>query len=73
MTKKDIELFLIEKQGYLKKAPIETAKAIWKKSHKYTLPKTHSELEKELNLIGTVQRALELLRLYRKKLKPQNL
>lgn len=73
MTKKDIELFLIEKQGYLKKAPIETAKAIWKKSHKYTLPKTHSELEKELNLIGTVQRAFRAAKTLQKEVKTSEL
>lgn len=55
MFKKEIENFLIEKQGYLKKAPIETAKAIWKKSPKYKLPKTGIELEKELDLIRKVQ------------------
>jgi len=73
MTKKDIELFLIEKQGYLKKAPIETAKAIWKKSSKYTLPKTHSELEKELNLIGTVQRAFRAAKTLQKEVKTSEL
>lgn len=55
MIKKQVELFLIEKQGYLKKAPIETAKAIWKKSSKHSLPKTRVELEKELELIRKVQ------------------
>lgn len=55
MVKKEVESFLIEKQGYLKKAPIETAKAIWKKSPKYSLPKTKVELEKELELIRKVQ------------------
>ena len=55
MTKKDIETFLIEKPGYLKKAPIETAKSIWKKSSKYSLPKNSIDLEKDLNLIKTVQ------------------
>ena len=55
MTKKEIESFLIEKQGYLKKSPIETAKAIWKKSSKHSLPKTKVELEKELELIRKIQ------------------
>lgn len=57
MTRKQIETFLIEKQGYLKKSPLETAKALWKLS---TTPKTKDELKKELELIKTVQVALRV-------------
>jgi len=55
ITKKQIETFLIEKKGYLKKSPIETAKTIWKNSPKHTLPKNQKELQKELDLIKEVQ------------------
>lgn len=52
MVKKQIEAFLIDKPGYLKKSPLETAKALWKLSH---APKTKSDLTKDIELIKTVQ------------------
>ena len=55
MTKKNIEKFLIEKKGYLKKSAIEVAKAMWKLSPKHVHPKTKKELEKELEVIKEVQ------------------
>jgi|JI10StandDraft_1071094.scaffolds.fasta_scaffold114534_3 uncharacterized protein YprB with RNaseH-like and TPR domain len=55
MTKKNIEAYLIEKKGYLKKSAIEVAKAMWKLSPKHIHPKTKKELEKELAIIKEVQ------------------
>ncbi len=54
MTKKEIELFLIKKPGYLKKSAIITAKAFWKSSEKHKLPKNEAELQKELDVIREV-------------------
>ena len=48
MTKKNIEKFLIEKKGYLKKSAIEVAKAMWKLSPKHVHPKTKKELRKAI-------------------------
>jgi uncharacterized protein YprB with RNaseH-like and TPR domain len=59
MTRKQIETFLLEKQGYLKKSPLVTAKALWKQASK-TLPKTRVELNKELAIIKDVQSNLRL-------------
>lgn len=64
MTKKQIESFLIEKKGYLKKAPIKVAEAIWRLSSKHTHPKNTTELQKELALISEVQRTLRLAKTY---------
>lgn len=58
MLKKEIEGFLLAKQGYLKKSPLEIAKGIWKQSSKHTLPKNKTELQKELDQIKDVQAAL---------------
>jgi len=55
LTKQKIEDWLISHQGYLKKSPIEAAKAIWKNSPKHFLPKGQKELQKDLALIGQVQ------------------
>lgn len=55
MNKREIEQFLVSKQGYLKKSPIEVAKVLWKQSSKHTLPKNQTELTKELNQIKEVQ------------------
>lgn len=60
MLKREIESFLVEKQGYLKKSPLEVAKAIWKISSKHTLPKNRDELVKELKQIKEVQTDLRL-------------
>lgn len=57
MTKKQIEAFLVEKQGYLKKSPLITATAMWKLSSN-TPPKTKTELSKELELVRTVQESM---------------
>ncbi len=54
MTKSQIETFLLSKKGYIKKSSIETAKAIWKASPK-SQPRTHKDLQKELDLIKEVQ------------------
>lgn len=57
MVKKDIEVFLLSKRGYLKKAPLNVAKALWKMSSK-NVPKNSTELNKELNMIKDVQQSL---------------
>lgn len=54
INKKSIEVFLRLKTGYLKKSPLETAKAIWKNSP-VSKPKSNQELVKELKLIKEVQ------------------
>lgn len=58
MLKKDIEVFLLGKRGYLKKAPLNVAKALWKTSSKAVLPKNSKELNKELDMIKDVQQSL---------------
>ena len=58
MNKKVVEQFLTSKRGYLKKSPLETAKAIWKISDKHSLPKNKEELKKELVEIAKIQSAL---------------
>lgn len=60
MTRKEVEAFLIEKKGYLKKGPRRVAVAIWKRSAKHTLPKNKDELMKELKLIRDVQANMRL-------------
>ena len=60
MIKKEIEAFLLSKQGYLKKSPIEVAKGIWKTSTKHSAPKSKDELQKELKQIADVQSTLRL-------------
>lgn len=52
MVKKQIEAFLLEKPGYLKKSPLETAKALWKISN---TQKTKKDLAKDIELVRTVQ------------------
>jgi DNA polymerase elongation subunit (family B) len=59
MTKRVIEQFLIEKQGYLKKSPLLAAQAIWK-STSSTLPKTKEEISKDVELVKTVQTNMRL-------------
>lgn len=54
LTKLEIRNFLTAKKGYIKKAPINVAKALWKRSDKHRLPKTKEELQKELVQIGEV-------------------
>lgn len=60
MLKKEIEAFLLQKQGYLKKSPLKVAKAIWKSSNRMLLPKTREAVNKELNLIKDIQKNLRL-------------
>lgn len=50
-----IEQFLKEKKGYLKKSALETATAIWKKSPKHFDRRNNVELQKEVDLIAEVQ------------------
>jgi len=54
MLRKQVELFLRSKVGYLKKSPLEAAKAIWKVTPS-SKPKSNEELKKELKLIKEVQ------------------
>lgn len=58
MVKKQVETFLQEKRGYIKKSPINVAKRMWKLSPKHVLPKNKKELEKELEVIKEVQSAM---------------
>ncbi len=60
MTKKDIEVFLLERPGYLKKSPLEVAKKLWKHSSKHNLPKNELELKKELEVIKGVMAAMRV-------------
>lgn len=60
MIKKEIENFLLAKQGYLKKSPLEVAKGIWKSSTKHSMPKNKSEIQKELDQIRDVQTTLRM-------------
>ncbi len=60
MTRKEVESFLLSKQGYLKKAPLKVAKAIWKGSSKKLLPKTRDEVVKELSVIKNVQQNMRI-------------
>jgi hypothetical protein len=58
MLRKEIESFLLNKKGYLKKSPLKVAKAIWKNSAKTALPKSREALLKEMSLIKEVQKNL---------------
>jgi len=60
MLKKEIENFLLSKNGYLKKSPLEVAKGIWKISPKHSLPKNKDELQRELKQIKDVQATLRM-------------
>lgn len=60
MLKRDIEAFLLDKQGYLKKSPLKVARAIWRGSSKQLLPKSREAVQKELDLIKDVQRNMRL-------------
>lgn len=55
MTKKEVELFLLNKKGYLKKSPLKVAEAIWKSSPKHSSHKSVKDIEKELKVIKEVQ------------------
>lgn len=56
ITRKQIEAFLLTKQGYLKKSSLETAKRLWLTSN--IKPKTKSELQRDLDLISDVKSKL---------------
>lgn len=58
MIRKEIESFLLERKGYLKKSPLEVAKGMWRLSPKALLPKNKDQVNKELDLIRLVQSAL---------------
>lgn len=55
LTKVQVKNFLLDKQGYIKKSPINVAKSLWKKSDKHNLPKNENELLQELKTIKDVQ------------------
>ena len=55
LTKVQVKNFLLDKQGYIKKSPINVAKTLWKNSDKHNLPKNENELLKELQTIKDVQ------------------
>lgn len=54
MNKQQIEKFITERRGYLKKSALELAKAIWKKEG--LKKKTNEEIRKELELITKVHK-----------------
>lgn len=58
ITKSLAKNFLISKKGYIKKSPRKVAQAIWRTQSKTTLPKTHAEVTKEIQIIRDVQSAL---------------
>lgn len=57
ITRKQIETFLLLKRGYIKKAPLETAKRLWAASNKI-LPKNKKELQRDLDLIYDVKTSM---------------
>jgi len=58
ITPKKVKEFLNLSSGYLKKSPLETAKAIWKKLDKTELPRTGIAVQKDLEIIKKIQREL---------------
>lgn len=58
MLRRDIESFLLLKQGYLKKAPIKVAQALWRASSKHNKTISKDQLVKELAQIKEVQKNL---------------
>lgn len=58
MLRRDIESFLLQKQGYLKKAPIKVAQALWKTSSKHNQRISKEQLLRELAQIKEIQRDL---------------
>jgi uncharacterized protein YprB with RNaseH-like and TPR domain len=60
LTKTEIKSFLLQKRGYLKKSPLNVARAIWKTSQKHNVSKTKTELAKELEQIKEIQSTLRL-------------
>lgn len=60
MLRKEIEAFLLDKKGYLKKAPLKVAKAIWRGSSKQLLPKTRDAVQKDLDLIKDIQKSMRM-------------
>ena len=59
MLKKEIEKFLLSKTGYLKKSPLNVAKALWK-GGKEVFPKTGKELKQDLSQIRQIQKSLRM-------------
>lgn len=60
MIRREIENFLLDKKGYLKKSPLKVAKAMWRGSSKKLLPKSRDAVQKELDLIKEVQKAMRM-------------
>ncbi len=58
MLRRDIEGFLLQKQGYLKKSPIKVAQALWKASNKHNKTISKEQLVKELKQIKDIQKDL---------------
>lgn len=54
MNKQQIEKFISERRGYLKKSALELAKALWKKEG--LVKKTNEEIRKELELVAKVHK-----------------
>ena len=64
ITRSKVKSFLLHKRGYVKKSPLHVAKAIWKSEPKFSRPKTHAELNKELDIIREVQSTLRAAESY---------
>lgn len=60
MIRRDIESFLLQKRGYIKKSPIKVAEAIWRTSSKHNKKLSEKELLKELGQIREVQRDMRI-------------
>lgn len=60
LTRPEIKSFLLQKKGYLKKSPLNVARAIWKVSNKHKSSKNRAELVKELEVIKEVQATLRM-------------
>ena len=58
ITRAQIKTFLISKRGYIKKSPIKVAQALWKNLPPSSHPKTHKEVNKEIELIREIQTTL---------------
>ncbi len=58
LTRAQIKNFLVAKRGYIKKSPAKVARAMWMNQAHSSTPKTHAEVNKELDLIRDVQTTL---------------
>ena len=64
ITKAQIKTFLLTKRGYLKKSPVNVARAIWLTQPHSSTKKTTAEVTKELAMIKEVQATLRAAKTY---------